>query len=163
MQNLDKLLGVYADAGIFSYIENNQLKIRTVPELEDFYQTVSQNFPKYFTIEQLYDIPYLTISKVCKAFEVAAFDEDFDEVYIKIINSFEQDKGLDMLCDLYVKQYQGQFEKLFATINKITSTADPDKPVLIYKNRTIHQSNANLSRYLVEILNKPILVAYFLL
>ncbi|MFX1512452.1 MAG: DHHA1 domain-containing protein [Promethearchaeota archaeon] len=162
MHGLMTLLGVFADAGITSFIKEpktRQLGVYAVPELQTFYEEASQSFPKYFSESQLHDLPFLHISKVCKCLEVASFDDGFEEWYLQIINSFEdKENGLDALNDEIIKKYSSHFARLFATLHKILSSVDKSKPFLIYRNRTVQEPNSTLSRYLVEMIGKPVVV-----
>jgi len=53
---------------------------------------------------------------------VKIYDDGYEEFYISAINSFEQDKGLDKLCDSTVQQYATEFERLFSALAKIISS-----------------------------------------
>ncbi len=161
MHSLLTLLGVFADAGISSFVKDQkkrELEIYTVPELQAFYKETSESFSKYFNVSYLHDLPFLHIAKVCKCYEVAAWDDGFEDWYLQIINSFDKGNSLEALNAEIVEKYSSYFTHLFATLDKILTSTDRSKPFLIYRNRTIQEPNSTLSRYLVEILGRPVVV-----
>ncbi|MFX0065088.1 MAG: DHHA1 domain-containing protein [Candidatus Hermodarchaeota archaeon] len=159
--NLVTLIGLFADAAISYYREeNSDFKFYVEPKLSDFYEHCKSESPKYFQIMSHANFKFPLLQQITSCMDFYNKDLGLDEGFVQLVNAMERESQIENLFEEIISKYDLEFLNLLDKLEKILNyyENEPDMPVINYNNRQKDISNSTLSRLLVEHTGKAVVV-----